>query len=214
MDRKTIQGLRNEYLSGILEESALPDNPQTLFSQWFKDAIDKGIPEANAMALSTVSSGGRPSGRIVLMKDYQDGNPVFFSNYNSRKAKEIENNSAASLLFFWKEVYRQVRIEGFIQKTRQELSDEYFLERPAASRAGAIVSPQSMEIPDRNFLENRFNEFMEQTDILKEKRPHFWGGYQLIPDYYEFWQGRENRLHDRICYRKTGNAWIKARLAP
>ncbi|MBU2651975.1 MAG: pyridoxamine 5'-phosphate oxidase [Bacteroidetes bacterium] len=214
MDRKTIQGLRNEYLSGILEESGLPDNPQTLFGQWLKEAIGKGIPEANAMALSTVSSEGRPSSRIVLMKDYQDGSPVFFTNYSSRKAGEIENNSAASLLFFWKELDRQIRIEGFIQKTKPEVSDEYFLERPGASRVGAIISPQSMEIPDRSFLENRFDEFMTQKDVLKEKRPQFWGGYQLIPDYYEFWQGRENRLHDRICYRKAGKAWTRARLAP
>lgn len=210
----SIYHLRKEYASGSLDETDVLDNPIDQFNLWMKQALDAQIPEPYAMNLATVSE-GRPSSRIVLLRKSTNEGFSFFTNYNSLKGKQLAENPFAALNFFWHDLERQIRIEGKIEKLPAQDSDEYFTSRPKSSCIGAYASNQSEVIPSREFLEEKveaFSQEFEQMEIIP--RPDFWGGYILIPDLIEFWQGRESRLHDRIRYRKVEGAWIKERLSP
>ena len=211
MEKIDFDDLRNEFDFGKLLENDVPDDPVVLFEEWMRDAISAVSENANSMILSTVSKEGKPSSRIVLLKDFNENAFVFFSNYNSRKGNELSDNPNASLLFHWNELHRQIRIEGKVQRTEIDVSDDYFNSRPENSRISAMISPQSEVIPDREFLEKQFH-----MDKLSNKieRPSHWGGYILKPDYFEFWQGRVGRLHDRIAYEVKSGEWERYRLAP
>ncbi len=197
-----------------LDEKSVKQDPFEQFSAWMEDAIRYEVSEPTAMVLSTVSQQGRPSSRVVLLKNSSGYGFDFFSNYQSRKAIELSGNDNASLLFLWKELERQVRIEGKVEKTSQAESDEYFMRRPLESQISAWASPQSRVIPNRKTLKDWYEEFEEIFSKKPSTRPPYWGGFRLVPDLMEFWQGRENRLHDRIEYLKDGSGWIMHRLAP
>jgi pyridoxamine 5'-phosphate oxidase len=209
-----IAALRNEYSLKSLDLDHISDNPMDQFQTWFEEALEVKAVEPNAMNLATVNKDHKPSARVLLLKGIDHGF-VFFTNYNSRKGQEIEENPFAAMTFFWSELERQVRIEGRLEKVSDEESDEYFYSRPVASQIGALTSPQSQEIPDRSFLEHRMEEIEELAAKEPIKRPDHWGGYRLVPVEVEFWQGRPSRLHDRLRYRleETGN-WNIKRLAP
>jgi pyridoxamine 5'-phosphate oxidase len=210
-----IASLRKEYKRGDLIESSVPQDPMQLFAEWFLEAGPMGIIEPNAMIISTVSKEGMPSSRAVLLKGIEDGAFVFFTNYESRKAREIEENPHISLLFLWLEAERQVRIEGKASRISVEESRAYFKSRPRESQLGAWASQQSAIIGNRDELEARFKEMEERFKNHEEiPMPDFWGGYAIAPSTIEFWQGRIGRLHDRIVYVKDGNAWTKHRLNP
>lgn len=204
-----LSDFRQDYQRGELNYTDLPKAPLSLFENWLQTAIDESVLEPNAMILSTVTD-KQPHARVVLLKGLDDNGLVFFTNYNSSKGKELTANPAASLLFFWPELQRQVRIEGTITKTSEEESDTYFYSRPKGSQAGAIASPQSEKIKSRDELDLAASE--AEKGILR--RPIHWGGYRLSPNYYEFWQGRSNRLHDRFSYQKNADNWDIHRLAP
>lgn len=208
---KDLHDNRRNYTKYELTENKISPNPYEQFGWWLEEATESGILEPNAMALSTANIQGRPSSRIVLLKAFDENGFVFYTNYNSRKGKELGANQFASLLFFWDKLERQVRIEGTIEKVHADLSEKYFASRPFESRLSAIVSAQSEEIPSREYLEDRLEE-MKQTG--ETKRPESWGGYLLKADYFEFWQGRASRLHDRIVYEMENGAWRIKRLAP
>lgn len=209
-----IANLRNEYTKSILSVAETADNPTEQFRKWFEEARKGQATEPSAMVLSTASPEGRPSARVVLLKDITETGFVFFTNYKSRKGKEIEANPYASLTFFWPELERQVRIEGKLQKVDQQISDSYFSSRPRNSQIGAWASPQSEQIPNRGILETRERDYIERFNEKDIPRPEHWGGYELIPDQLEFWQGRKSRLHDRILYVKEPGGWTRKRLAP
>ena len=211
-----IEGLRKSYTKGQLEKGDLLDQPLDMLSEWLSQAVEETGIEANAMTLSTVNQEGQPSARIVLAKGIDENGVVFYTNYKSRKALQIEHNNKASLLFFWKELERQVRVEGQLKKVSEERSKAYFQSRPKGSQIGAWASPQSEVISDRAILEDRADELRDiyrEYDVLP--KPPNWGGYILRPHYFEFWQGRDNRLHDRFEYRlEDQNNWVINRLAP
>ena len=197
-----------------LSKKEVDKDPIKQFVQWLDFAINKKVNEPNAMVLSTVSSDSKPSSRVVLLKRVNHEGFVFYTNYQSRKGNELAYNNNASLVFFWPEMERQVRIEGTVKKTASELSDEYFNNRPDNSKIGAIISPQSQVIPNRNFLLEKKQKQEESSKKNKLKRPNYWGGYILSPTLFEFWQGRPNRLNDRIQYSLENNGWKIDRLAP
>jgi pyridoxamine 5'-phosphate oxidase len=212
-----IADLRQEYMrAGLTEAGAHPD-PFVQFERWFKDALDAGLPLANAMTLATVSPEGAPDARIVLLKGVESGAFVFFTNYDSRKGRQLASRPQACLVFFWVELERQVRIEGRVEKVSAQESDAYFLSRPVGARLSAWASAQSEVVFDRTFLESRIKKIAEQHGD-NPPRPAHWGGYRVVPGRIEFWQGRENRLHDRLLYRrgqgKNAGAWTIERLAP
>lgn len=211
--KENIKGLRHEYGKKELSKSDANPNPFKQFESWFAEAVDMKLPDANAMTLATVSKEGKPSARILLLKDFNEKGFCFFTNYDSRKGDDLRNNSNAAMVFFWPELERQIRIEGKIEILESELSDEYFFERPIGSRIAAAVSPQSSEIKNREALSKMIEEFKEKNgdDFI---RPKNWGGYRLIPEFFEFWQGRKNRLNDRIEYFSEKNEWKMRRLAP
>ncbi|MGL6074431.1 MAG: pyridoxamine 5'-phosphate oxidase [Fimbriiglobus sp.] len=209
-----LADLRKNYMQGGLTEEDAGDDPMALFQKWFLNAAEAGLPEPNAMTLATATPDGRPSARVVLLKDLDSEGFVFFSNYNSRKGIELEENPFAALVFLWHELERQVRIEGFVEKVSPEISDAYFAQRPKLSRLGAWASAQSMVIPGRAYLEKQQAELMAQYPGETIPRPEAWGGYRVVPDVIEFWQGRPNRLHDRICFRDTEEGWVRERLSP
>ncbi|MBN2598613.1 MAG: pyridoxamine 5'-phosphate oxidase [Marinifilaceae bacterium] len=211
--KKDIKKLRHEYGGIELNETDINSNPFAQFQIWFKQAIKMKLPDANAMTLATVSADNKPSARILLLKEYNEKGFCFFTNYNSRKGFDIEGNPYGALVFFWPELERQIRIEGKIEKLEPELSDEYFLDRPVGSRTAAAVSPQSDEIENRDTLSLMVEKFKEKNGG-EFARPDFWGGYRLIPDLFEFWQGRESRLNDRIEYNLKNKQWEIRRLAP
>ena len=207
--------IRRDYKLQTLSEKDVAEHPIRQFDKWWEQAINSNIDEVNAMTLATVSKDGQPSARIVLLKGYDDNGFVFFTNYNSRKGHELQDNNKACLVFFWKELERQIRIEGSIQKISSIDSDAYFASRPALSKIGAWASPQSETVPSRTYLEERLNEMEKNFNGKEIQRPEHWGGYSLQPNYIEFWQGREGRLHDRICYNLNNEGkWSTGRLAP
>lgn len=215
MNKKiNLASLRLSYSQNELLEANVLVNPFHQFSKWFDQTIEAKVLEPNAMHVSTISN-GKPHGRIVLLKGFDENGFVFFTNYESNKGKEIEETLFASLTFFWADLERQVRIEGKIEKVSGQDSDTYFHSRPRGSQIGAWVSNQSKVIDGRGVLEDRLlalEKQFENTEIIP--RPAHWGGYRVLPDKIEFWQGRSNRLHDRILYSKISNEWKIERLSP
>lgn len=209
-----IEDLRKSYERGALEEHAAATEPLAQFRQWFQEALDHRIPEPNAMTLATVGAGGRPSTRIVLIKNFDERGFVWFSNYDSRKGRELAVHPWAALQFHWVEMERVVRIEGRVDKVSDEESDAYFQSRPLDSRIGAWASPQSQVISSRAVLVTNAARYAAQFALHPPRPPH-WGGYRLVPDTLEFWQGRRSRLHDRLRYRlDDAGTWTRERLAP
>jgi pyridoxamine 5'-phosphate oxidase len=210
----SIADIRKDYQLKSLAESEVAKSPFDQFSIWWEEAVQSAIVEVNAMALSTASPEGRPSSRIVLLKGYNEEGFVFFTNYTSDKGKQIAENQFVSLLFFWKELERQVRIEGSASKIAVDESDAYFNSRPIGSRLGAWASPQSKKISDRGVLDKELEKVTAQFKEQEIPRPPHWGGYRVQPTKIEFWQGRSSRLHDRILYEHVDQQWQISRLAP
>ncbi len=212
--RKQVADIRVDYTKGALDEAQVSSDPILQFEQWFQEAIKSEVLEPNAMSLGTVLN-GRPAVRIVLLKGFDENGFVFYTNYESRKAKEITGEPHAALTFFWPELQRQIRIEGHIVKVSPKESDDYYASRDRLSRLGAWASPQSSVIDDRSELETLVNEVNARFEGQEEiPRPDHWGGYRVVPDYLEFWQGRSSRLHDRITYKKEAGSWKIERIAP
>lgn len=215
MKKASIAHLRREYRHEELIEKNVPANPMVLFQRWFKEALKAQVLDTNAFAVASVSASGKPSNRIVLLKGLDPKGFVFFTNYESRKGRELRQKPAASLLFFWPQLSRQVRIDGKVAKVSAQESDDYFKTRPRGSQLGAWASNQSQTVPDRDFLERRMRALEEQFAGRAIPRPPHWGGFRLVPATIEFWQGRPNRLHDRLQYQRKGSSgWKMTRLAP
>lgn len=213
--RQLISNFRNEYISGGINEKDFETDPIVQFESWFEEAVKNKIPDPNIMHLSTSDANGKPSGRIVLLKGYGENGFVFYTNYESRKGKELQQNNYAALTFLWMELYRQIRIEGKVYPVSPEESDKYFHSRPRGSRISAVASEQSKVVSGRDELEKIANEIEKKFEGKEIPRPENWGGYRLVPDVIEFWQGRVNRLHDRIQYiRSDENTWKMQRLFP
>ena len=208
-----ISQLRKSYERAELSEDASHADPLLQFGQWLQEAIKAEVPEPNAMTLATVGSDLRPSTRIVLVKGYDEAGIVFFTNYDSRKGRELAGNPYAALQFHWVELERVVRIEGRVEKVSAAESDAYFASRPLDSRIGAWASPQSQVISGRSVLVANAAKFGAQF-MLNPPRPPHWGGYRLVPDEWQFWQGRKSRLHDRLRYSQQDSGWLRERLAP
>ena len=209
-----LSDLRKEYtLAGLDLPDVLP-NPIAQFQRWLDAALSANVSEPNAMHLCTVNADGRPDGRIVLIKAVSDAGFVFYTNYESRKGRELTGQPFAALTFFWPELERQIRIEGRVEKVSDAESDAYFASRPRGSQLGAWVSHQSRVIADRDVLETRQRELEAQFADQPVPRPPYWGGFRLVPDALEFWQGRPSRLHDRIRYRQEEGNWLIERLSP
>ena len=208
-----LADLRKDYALKTLGEKDVAADPMPQFGVWMVEAIHAQVPEPSAMNLATVDARGRPSSRIVLLKGVDKRGFVFYTNYQSRKGRDLAANPAAALTFLWKELERQVRIEGMVEKVTREESEAYFATRPLGSRVGAWASPQSDVIESREWLERRWAEMGREHGENPPLPPH-WGGYRVLPDYVEFWQGRLSRLHDRIAYSREGERWKVQRLAP
>lgn len=212
----SLADLRKEYRLRGLAEADVERDPLRQFQRWFDEALAAALPEPNAMTLATVSAQGKPSARMVLLKGFDAAGFVFFSNYESRKGGELAARPEAALVFYWAELERQVRIEGRVERTTAEESDAYFHSRPVGSQIGAIASHQSSVLANRQELEARSAALDEAYQGQTVPRPAFWGGYRVVPEVYEFWQGRPSRLHDRLRYRRASGegAWIIERLSP
>lgn len=211
----SIADIRKDYILSSLSESDVEKDPMVQFERWWAEALNSDITEVNAMTLATASAEGVPSARIVLLKGFDKDGFIFFTNYESFKGKDLQENPRACLVFFWKELERQVRITGVVNKLDDAANDEYYYSRPAGSQIGAMASPQSHVIENREWLENRVKDLNEEFSNKKITRPLNWGGFIVQPVSVEFWQGRESRLHDRIQYTlQEGGNWMIERLAP
>jgi pyridoxamine 5'-phosphate oxidase len=208
-----LADLRNNYMLASLDESDVVATPLGQFDKWFNEALNSQLPAANAMTLATCDAEARPSARIVLIRSYDERGFVFFTNYESHKGQDLTANNRASLLFFWPELERQIRIQGRVEKISAAMSDDYYSSRPLASRINAWASPQSHVLPSRTALEARVSAFAAEYGE-NPPRPAHWGGYRVVPQVVEFWQGRVDRLHDRILYRLNNGDWKIERLAP
>ena len=211
---QNLADLRQHYTKGGLEEHQIPDSPFILFNEWFLQAGELGVLEPNAMVISTVSADNKPSSRVVLLKGIEDGGFIFYTNYESRKGKELEHNPYISVLFFWPEAERQIIIEGKVSKISTETSKAYFVSRPRESQLGAWVSAQSSIIQGRHSIEESYQQCLAQYEGKEIPLPDFWGGYIIHPSSFEFWQGRPSRLHDRMKYNKQQDSWHIVRLSP
>ncbi len=212
MTNKDLTSFREEYSRGELDEHQAGKDPFLLFNLWLDEAIHQGLPEPNAMTLATVTEEGHPAARVVLLKEFNEKGFVFYTNYQSQKGVELQANPNAALVMMWLALQRQVRISGRVEKLPAEKADAYFRSRPRNSQISALVSPQSQPIEGRETLEQQFQRYQfSETEI---QRPENWGGYLVIPGQFEFWQGRESRLHDRLLYSLTADGWVLQRLAP
>ncbi len=212
--KKDLSALRESYALSVLRREDLQKDPYDQFENWFEDARNADISEPNAMTLATVDKLGQPSARIVLLKQIEKDGLIFYTNYESKKAKDIENNNQVATCFLWKEIQRQVRIEGFVEKISHKQSEAYFKSRPKASQMGAWVSEQSSIIPNREILDKRMAAFEYEYAYEKElPLPPNWGGFKIFVTAFEFWQGRPNRLHDRFRYEKQESSWVVYRLS-
>jgi len=213
--QRDVSALRKSYSKMSLSKNEVPDEPIKLFDKWFSEIKLSTSLEVNAMTLSTIDSEGYPKGRVVLLKHYSNEGFIFFTNYNSEKSLSIKNNNKVSISFFWEDQERQVIIKGFAKKTSEEISSNYFNSRPKGSKLGALVSEnQSAVIKSKQVLIDKFNELKDDYKNKEISRPLNWGGYIVSPVEYEFWQGGENRLHDRIRFKLIKNNWLKERLSP
>lgn len=213
-ERQDIEQIRRDFVKEELNESTIAENPIQQFAAWFEQALSADLLDSNAMTLSTVNKEGVPSSRIVLLKGVDEQGFRFYTNYKSRKGTELAENPHAALCFYWAALERQVRIEGKVQKLSRDQSEVYFHKRPRLSQLGAWASQQSSEVASRQELESQFEEVKERFEGEEVPLPDFWGGYRLLPDRIEFWQGRRGRLHDRICYKRKSDDWEVFRLSP
>lgn len=209
-----VARLRKEYTRAGLQESDIHQDPVEQFRRWFEEAQAADLHEPNAVTVATAASDGRPSARTVLLKGFDERGFVFYTNYEGRKSREMEANPRAALLFYWGELERQVRVEGRVERIAAEESDAYFASRPRGSQLGAWASEQSRPVVYRAALEEKLREVEERFGDGEVPRPPFWGGYRVEPEIIEFWQGRENRLHDRLVYRRENGGWRIERLQP
>lgn len=214
MPNRDLSHMRESYLFGSLDMDTCHEDPFVQFDQWFHQALEANAGEANAMTLATTGNGNQPSARTVLLKSFNHDGFIFYTNYESRKGHEIAANDRVALLFWWREQQRQVRIEGRVTKLDRESAEAYFHVRPVDSQLAAAASPQSQVIPDRRFLEERMEALSKQYADKEIPLPASWGGYLVQPEWFEFWQGRESRLHDRIAFVREGATWVRQRLAP
>jgi pyridoxamine 5'-phosphate oxidase len=213
--KRVINTLRKEYISAGLEIRDLAENPVEQFERWMEEAVNKKVDLPNAVHLATTGEGGKPSGRIVLLRGFDERGFIFFTSYDSRKGNDLKRNNNASMTFFWNKMSRQIRIEGQVYKVTEEESDLYFNSRPRESRLAAVASQQSRVLQSRTLLEEKVRELKEKYRNKSIPRPENWGGFYLAPDCFEFWQGRPHRLHDRVIYTKTkNNNWEKRLLYP
>jgi len=211
---KSYQNIREEYLHAKLDEDSVLKNPFEQFDKWMNEALEAKVPHPTSMILATAKSDGQPSCRIVLLKNVTESGFVFFTNYESHKGRQLTENPKAAITFFWMAMERQIRIEGEVEKTSKDISDDYFNSRPIESRLSAAISPQSGIVKNRQSLESAKQKLQKDFPEGDIPRPENWGGYILKPHYFEFWQGRESRLHDRIIFKKAESEWEIHRLAP
>jgi pyridoxamine 5'-phosphate oxidase len=214
MEAPSVSYLRKEYARSGLAESDLDADPVLLFGRWLGEALVAEVHEAHAMTLATATPDGMPSARVVLLRQVDERGFVFYTNYRSRKGRELDANPRAALVFYWPELQRQVRVEGRVELVSDAESDDYFRTRPRDSRLGALASEQSEVIADRDVLEARLRELSARYPGEEVPRPPHWGGYRLVPSALEFWQGRPSRLHDRFRYEREGGTWKHVRLSP
>jgi pyridoxamine 5'-phosphate oxidase len=198
----------------VFSEKSVNPNPFVQFDFWYKEHLNSGIEIPNTLFLSTVSGNGNVSSRTLLLKDYNETGFFFFTNYKSKKGMHLDSNNRVALLFYWPEYGRQIRIEGSAEKVSAEESESYFKTRPRENQLSAWASEQSTIIPDRQYLESRFEYFLNKFKNMPVEKPKYWGGYRVVPDWFEFWQEGASRLHDRLSYTKENNSWILRRLAP
>lgn len=214
MAKDLLWKLGEEYTSAPLDPEACDPDPIVQFRAWFQEAVAAQLRSVNAMTLATVDARGRPAARIVLLKEVDDRGFTFFTNYESRKAQDLATHPYAALVLFWEPMHRQVRIEGAVERVAPDESDAYFSSRPRGSQLGAIASPQSRPIPTRAALEALVADVAAGLGDREPARPAHWGGYRVVPDLIEFWQGQPSRLHDRVRYRRIDGGWVRDRLAP
>ncbi|SDS76348.1 Pyridoxamine 5'-phosphate oxidase [Halopseudomonas xinjiangensis] len=212
--KPNIADLRRDYTRDGLTESQAPDEPMSLFATWFQQAVDIESTEPNAMMLATVDGEGQPHLRTLLLKGVDPRGFIFFTNYQSDKGRQLAEQPRAAMTFWWHDLERQVRIEGQVERVSPDESDAYYHSRPVGSRLGAWASPQSQVIAGREVLEENLQSLQERYADNPPPRPEHWGGYRLVPELIEFWQGRSSRLHDRLCYRLENGLWSRIRLAP